>query len=347
MTTVVNCPKCAQKLRIPDDGRVLEVVCSTCQNKWKHSPKNIFQKDILDVAGDLREDMSEFLKILKGARGDGRNMSVEEEERVEKQLKDVLTYHPRVGILGKTGSGKSSLCNAIFGSDTAKVDDVKGCTRSPQEILINLGKNQNITLIDVPGVGENSERDVEYRELYKQLLPELDIVVWVVKADDRALTVDQIVVMEDLKPLLENKPFVVAINQVDKLNPIDMWKKRINKPCIEQQADIDEKSAIVAKFFDVTAERVVPVSAYKKYNLDILVEAMVFALPASKKVGLFREVKEEYRSEKAKKEAKKGFLDTVIDMLEKTTKIYDAVAPYIPTIIAVGTKLFNLFMKKK
>ena len=44
-------------------------------------------------------------------------------------------------------------------------------------------------IVDLPGVGENGQRDQEYLTLYRRMLPELDLVLWVIKADDRALSV--------------------------------------------------------------------------------------------------------------------------------------------------------------
>lgn len=297
--------------------------------------KNIFQKDVKEL---LRE-------MITRMRQNGEPVNAEAEAVLEKRIQDVLNYHPKIGILGKTGSGKSSLCNAIFGSDAAKIDDVKGCTRTPQEILIKFGENKSITLVDVPGVGESIERDAEYRALYQSLLPQLDLVVWVVKADDRALTVDQLVVMQDLKPILNGTPFIVAINQVDKLNPLREWNAENNQPGVRQMASINEKSKLVADFFNLDLERVIAVSAEEKYNLTKLVEGMVFALPDSQKVGFFREIKQEYKSEKAEEEVKRGFMDTLLVIVEKLETLYKEVKPYIPTIIKYGSMLFGLLKK--
>lgn len=295
--------------------------------------KNIFQKDLRD--------------LLRRMQKDGNSISPDAAKIIEEKMLDVLNYHPKVGILGKTGSGKSSLCNAIFGSDAAKIDDVKGCTRKPQEILLTFGNDKNITLVDVPGVGENIERDAEYLDLYKSLLPRLDLLVWVVKADDRALSVDESVMLKELKPMLDGKPFVVAINQVDRLNPLREWDSVSNQPGNQQKKSIEEKTNIVAEFFSLKLEQVIAVSAVEKYNLTKLVEGMVFALPSSQKPALFREVKEEYRSPEAEKDAEKGFYDTFNEILDKIIKVYEKIKPYVPTFIEGAKQLWSFYKSAK
>ena len=48
-----------------------------------------------------------------------------------------------------------------------------------------------MVITDLPGVGESRDRDAEYEALYRDILPELDLVLWLIKADDRALSVDE------------------------------------------------------------------------------------------------------------------------------------------------------------
>ncbi len=47
-----------------------------------------------------------------------------------------------------------------------------------------------MTLVDLPGIGETPQHDQEYRELYRQLLPELDLIIWILRADERAYAAD-------------------------------------------------------------------------------------------------------------------------------------------------------------
>lgn len=48
-----------------------------------------------------------------------------------------------------------------------------------------------MTLMDLPGAGESGARDTEYSALYREQLPQLNLVLWLIKADDRALAVDE------------------------------------------------------------------------------------------------------------------------------------------------------------
>ncbi len=47
-----------------------------------------------------------------------------------------------------------------------------------------------MTLVDLPGIGETPQHDQEYQALYRQLLPELDLIIWILRADERAYAAD-------------------------------------------------------------------------------------------------------------------------------------------------------------
>ena len=52
-------------------------------------------------------------------------------ERILQQINQLTDYEPVIGIMGKSGAGKSSLCNALFASEVSPVSDVAACTREP------------------------------------------------------------------------------------------------------------------------------------------------------------------------------------------------------------------------
>ena len=51
---------------------------------------------------------------------------------------------------------------------------------------------------------------------------------------------------------------------------------------------------MLQRFFDIAPSKVIPVSANEKYNLTKLVDEFVRALPAEKKITVFRAVNEEF-----------------------------------------------------
>ncbi|MDJ1160445.1 50S ribosome-binding GTPase [Burkholderia gladioli pv. gladioli] len=53
-----------------------------------------------------------------------RKHGVEVTKDTVEKIKETLGYVPRIGVLGKTGVGKSALFNALFGHDVAEVSDV-------------------------------------------------------------------------------------------------------------------------------------------------------------------------------------------------------------------------------
>ncbi|HAY4653162.1 TPA: GTPase family protein, partial [Escherichia coli] len=138
-------------------------------------------------------------------------------ERLLQQINQLTNYEPVIGIMGKTGVGKSSLCNALFAGDISPVSDVAACTRESLRFRLQVG-DRYITLMDLPGVGESGARDTEYAALYREQLPRLDLVLWLIKADDRALTVDEHFYHQVIGEVYRHKVLFV-ISQSDKAEP--------------------------------------------------------------------------------------------------------------------------------
>jgi uncharacterized protein len=92
-------------------------------------------------------------------------------------------------IFGQTGCGKSSLTNAIFGTDF-DVDDVKPCTKEPQSHASLDPQGNKIVFWDLPGIGESSTADARYIDLYAQYAASCDVVLWAFQADTRTMTLD-------------------------------------------------------------------------------------------------------------------------------------------------------------
>ncbi|HHX2341514.1 TPA: GTPase family protein, partial [Pseudomonas aeruginosa] len=227
--------------------------------------------------------MSDHSKLLEDALKQDGQIGADFIGKIFSRVNSVLSYQPVVGVFGKTGAGKSSLCNAVFGKDVCEISDIAGCTRKPQEVILDIG-GKGIKLLDVPGVGESNERDKEYVELYRSLLPELDLVLWVIKGDDRAFSSDETFYKNLVRPYIDKgRPFIIALNQVDKIEPFREWDESAQKPGAKQAENIEQKRMSVAKIFDLPYSCVIPVSANEKYGLVQLVEKIIEVLPADKK----------------------------------------------------------------
>jgi small GTP-binding protein len=269
----------------------------------------------------------------------GIYLTPEQREKVESRLNNVLNYRPRVGIFGKTGVGKSSLCNALFGKDICAISDVAACTREPKEVLLHMG-HDGLELVDVPGVGESEERDEEYAKLYASLLPELDLVLWLVKADDRAMASDEMFYKNIVKPHIDQKkPFFFVVNQVDKIEPFREWDEAEHEPGPRQFQNIHRKVDAIADQFSVPASLVIPISAGEKYNLTKLVDEIVFALPKEKNITLFKSVNDEFKSKQAAEHVKKGLAEivseTIVTVVDKVIDfgrdVMDWIDSHIPS----------------
>ncbi|HDH1374207.1 TPA: 50S ribosome-binding GTPase [Klebsiella quasipneumoniae subsp. similipneumoniae] len=160
--------------------------------------------------------------------------------QILKHIHKLAHHEPVIGIMGKTGASKSSLCNELFRGEISPVSDVNACTRDVLRFRLHSG-DRSLVIVDLPSVGESGQRDHEYIALYHRILPEMDLILWVIKADDRALSVDELFWHRVMKNHRQQVLFV--INQADKMEPNHEWDAVNGTPSVQQWANLRAKQA--------------------------------------------------------------------------------------------------------
>ena len=195
----------------------------------------------------MRDDLTGLLEMADLALGSAAD--VVDRETLEPLIESVRAVRSRlsypedvlvVALAGGTGSGKSSLFNALAGEDLAETGGVRPTTSHPavavpesvggtmDGYLDRLGiverhsfQGPRLCLIDLPDTDSVEE---SHRLRVDRVLPLVDVVSWVTdpqKYRDARLHHDY------LKPLAAYAgQFIFVLNQIDRLDPSEVWEVR-------------------------------------------------------------------------------------------------------------------------
>ncbi len=188
-------------------------------------------------------------------------------------LRKLTSHEPVIGIMGKSGAGKSSTCNALF-REVTPVSDVHAGTREARRFRLS-GHGHSMVITDLPGVGAELVQGCSNEALYRATFcPNWTLALRPIKADDRARPADDIFLATHPAPgTLAGAVFVVT--QADKTEPCHEWDTAGIQPSPAQAQNIREKTEAVLACLCILSWLV----ARTGWELDTLVSALMTALP--------------------------------------------------------------------
>ncbi|EHV2967738.1 GTPase, partial [Escherichia coli] len=183
------------------------------------------------------------------------------------------------------------------------------CTRQAHRLTLQLGERR-MTLVDLPGIGETPQHDQEYRALYRQLLPELDLIIWILRADERAYAADIAMHQFLLNEGADPSRFLFVLSHADRVFPAEEWNATEKCPSRQQALSLATVTARVATLFP-SSFPVLSVAAPVGWNLPAFVSLMIHALPPQATSAVYSHIRGENRSEQARKHAQQTFGETI------------------------------------
>ncbi|NER31404.1 MAG: GTPase family protein [Symploca sp. SIO1C4] len=123
-------------------------------------------------------------------------------------------------VVGRTGSGKSSLINTLFEAQLAAVD-VLPSTDKIQNYHWQAPNGESLVLWDTPGYEQVNRADL--REIVLDYATNADLLLLVTPALDPALQMD-LDFLKDIKEEVADLPTITIVTQVDRLRPLREWE---------------------------------------------------------------------------------------------------------------------------
>ena len=181
------------------------------------------------------------------------HMEQKEEKALDKNFKSGF-----VTLIGRPNVGKSTLMNYIIGQKIAITSNRPQTTRNRIQTVYT-SKEGQIVFVDTPGIHKAKNKLGNYMvRIAERSLTEVDVILWLVEPST-FIGAGEKHIIEQLKKV--KTPVILVINKTDKVKReevlvfIDAYRKEMD------------------------FEEIVPVSALKGDNIDVLLECIMKYLP--------------------------------------------------------------------
>lgn len=177
-------------------------------------PEEDFEKSAKDSIAiklkDIQGQIQEFTEASKNAR------------YIQKGI--------NIAIVGSPNVGKSSLLNALVGSERAIVTDIAGTTRDIIEEQSSY-KGLKFNYIDTAGIREATDKVEKIGiEKSRQSIASADIVLAVIDVSRNLTTQDK-----EILQLAKSKPYIILANKIDKPRKVERQENEIEISALQEK----------------------------------------------------------------------------------------------------------------
>jgi small GTP-binding protein len=145
---------------------------------------------------------------------------------IEEILEKLRREEIHIAVFGRVGAGKSSLLNALIGSEVFETSPLHGMTRDTQKVEWTSVSQDHVQLIDTPGIDEldGAEREALANEVARRA----DILIMVCEGD---LTENEFSALETLAS--RKRPLVLVLNKSDRYSEKEklLLVRRLQERC--------------------------------------------------------------------------------------------------------------------
>lgn len=284
---------------------------------------------------EKQDEMGSIFSFIKG-QVDKLPISQSKKTKMLDQLLKLKTMtvdarEPRIALVGRRGSGKSSLINAMFGQERQYVSSVKSGTGKGKWLWYPSDAEPKIRLLDSRGLGESEapteefEEDTPLDELKKAVTEEQpDVFLFLIKAKEADSRIEEdLQELNKLRKIVKENhhydvPVICVVTQVDELDP-PHYKQVPFDANPKKKKNIDEAIALMSKRFkdsEIPLLNIIPTCSYidfdesgnieydMRWNIDLLSDYLIEALPSEAKLKTAKAMQSQF--------VKKKFARTIV-----------------------------------